>query len=277
VIVLSHNGTSDLQREIGKLEDVAFLSNTTDVARARRSVSESLQPLTKGYLEGVNLFSVLQLLEMERKTCTLRLSLGDRRATLWIRNGEIERAEVDNLTGDSAIMALVDWKTPKIDIENVSGLPNEESAEASRERKQDDSDEALNAAKRPHDERRKVPMANLKETLSKVSEIDGFIGACVVDSTSGMMLGSEGGGSIDLEIAAAGNTEVVRAKRKTMASLGLNDGIEDILITLGRQYHLIRPLSLKDGLFMYLVLDKTKSNLAMARHGLADAERNLQI
>lgn len=120
-------------------------------------------------------------------------------------------------------------------------------------------------------------MANVKETLTKILQLDGAIGACVVDSNSGMMLGAEGGGPVNLEIAAAGNTEVVRAKRKTMKALELNDTIEDILITLGRQYHLIRPLRTNDALFIYLVLDKTKGNLAMARHQLAAATAELAL
>lgn len=121
-------------------------------------------------------------------------------------------------------------------------------------------------------------MANLKECLVRMSEIDGFVGACVVDSNSGMMLGSEGGGAVvNLEVAAAGNTEVVRAKRKTMSALGLKDSIEDILISLGKQYHIIRPLSQKDGLFIYLVLDRGRSNLAMARHTLSDIEQSLTV
>ena len=78
-------------------------------------------------------------------------------------------------------------------------------------------------------------------------------------------------------VAAAGNTEVVRAKMKTMRALGLNDVIEDILITLGKQYHIIRPLARKDGLFMYYVLDKGKSNLAMSRRKLQDVEKELVI
>ncbi|HEX4954052.1 MAG TPA: roadblock/LC7 domain-containing protein [Thermoanaerobaculia bacterium] len=114
--------------------------------------------------------------------------------------------------------------------------------------------------------------------MEKLSELDGYVGACVVDSNSGMMLGTHGGGNaINLEVAAAGNTEVVRAKRKTMKSLGLNDAIEDILITLGKQYHLIRPLAIRDGLFFYLVLDKSRSNLAMGRHALAAAEKELAL
>jgi hypothetical protein len=82
---------------------------------------------------------------------------------------------------------------------------------------------------------------------------------------------------MNLEVAAAGNTEVVRSKRKTMKALALNDQIEDMLITLNKQYHLIRPLSTNDALFIYVVLDKTKANLAMARHQLTIIEKDLVV
>jgi hypothetical protein len=120
-------------------------------------------------------------------------------------------------------------------------------------------------------------MANAKETLPKLMEIDGCIGCCIVDSNSGMMLGASGGGTMNLEVAAAGNTEVVRSKRKTMKALALNDQIEDMLITLNKQYHLIRPLSTNDALFIYVVLDKSKANLAMARHQLTIIEKDLVV
>jgi hypothetical protein len=120
-------------------------------------------------------------------------------------------------------------------------------------------------------------MTTAKESLPKLMEIDGCLGACIVDSNSGMTLGAIGGSGVDLEAAAAGNTEVVRAKRKTMKTLNLNDAIEDMLITLGKAYHIIRPLSSNDALFIYIVLDKTKSNLAMARHTLRGIEKDLVI
>ena len=118
---------------------------------------------------------------------------------------------------------------------------------------------------------------NVKESLPRLLEIEGCQGVCIVDSNSGMTLGSSGGNSLDLEVAAAGNTEVVRAKRKTMKALNLNDGIEDMLITLGKAYHLIRPLSSNDALFIYLVLDKSKANLAMARLQLRNVEKDLSV
>jgi hypothetical protein len=73
---------------------------------------------------------------------------------------------------------------------------------------------------------------------------------------------------------------VVKAKMRTMASLNLNDAIEDILITLSKQYHLIRPLANINGsqsLFLYLVLDRSKAKLALARHSLKRIENDLNV
>ena len=119
-------------------------------------------------------------------------------------------------------------------------------------------------------------MANINEALKKLLDVDGAMCAAVVDANSGMLLGSVGSG-VDLEVAAAGNTEVVRAKAKTMKALGLNDKIEDILISLGKQYHLIRPLESNSALFLYVVLDRARANLAMARHELKAFEKTLDF
>lgn len=116
---------------------------------------------------------------------------------------------------------------------------------------------------------------NYDKAVSEMLNVDGSIAAAVVDYASGMLLAGGGSPSVDLEIAAAGNTEVVSSKMKTMKMLGMDDIIEDILITLGKQYHLLRPLKNHDGLFLYSVLDKSKSNLALARRSLVEVERNL--
>jgi methyl coenzyme M reductase beta subunit len=119
-------------------------------------------------------------------------------------------------------------------------------------------------------------MSNIKEVVQELlAAVDGGIVCAVVDG-SGMLLGQAGTG-IDMELAAAGNSEVVRAKIKTMKSLGLKDDIEDILITLGKQYHIIRPTAKYEGMFIYLVLDRAKGNLALARRQVLQSEEKLKV
>ena len=122
---------------------------------------------------------------------------------------------------------------------------------------------------------------NIETALKEAMNIEGALGVALVDWESGMPLGTLGGGKyLDLDLAGAGNTEVVRAKMRTMQSLNLNDAIEDILITLGKQYHLIRLMANADGahnLFLYLALDRSKANLALARHQLRRIESDLNI
>ena len=91
-------------------------------------------------------------------------------------------------------------------------------------------------------------MTNVDVILKEAVGIDGAVAALLVDYQSGMALGQAGDASaLNLDIAAAGNTDVVRAKMRTIDMLGLKDGIEDILITLNNQYHIIRPLTARSG------------------------------
>ncbi|MEY9871622.1 hypothetical protein ABH931_001095 [Streptacidiphilus sp. MAP12-33] len=123
-------------------------------------------------------------------------------------------------------------------------------------------------------------MANTDIALKEAMLIEGALGVALVDYNSGLALGSAGGGrELDLGAAAAGNTDVVRAKLRTMEMLGLEGAIEDILITLTGQYHIIRPLTGRSGqgLFLYLALDRQRANLAMARRKLHLIEQDLEV
>ena len=67
----------------------------------------------------------------------------------------------------------------------------------------------------------------------------------------------------DLTAASAYNSELVKQKLKIMRTLGLSGAIEDMLITLTDQIHLIKLVG--PNTFLYLAVDKKQSNLAMVR------------
>ena len=115
-----------------------------------------------------------------------------------------------------------------------------------------------------------LSVATLDNVIADLLAIEGANGAAIVDIDSGMALAAGGTPGFDLNVAAAGNSNVVRAKLRTISDLELKDEVEDILITLGSQYHLINVLKGQgnSGLFIYLVLNRVTANLALARHKL---------
>ena len=133
---------------------------------------------------------------------------------------------------------------------------------------------AMSLAQSLHPE--SITMANVTETLSQILAIDGAMACALVDYTSGMTLGTAGSG-VNLDVAAAGNTEVLRAKMKVAQALGLSGEIEDMLITLNSQYHILRPLVAYPSLFLYVVIDRAKGNLGMARFKITEVEKNLKV
>ena len=109
-------------------------------------------------------------------------------------------------------------------------------------------------------------------------QADGVHAVTVVEIESGMTLGQWSDGSLDPEVASAYNVEVVKAKLKAIDALGLSDNIDDILITLDSQFHIINCTN-SGSHMIYLAADKKKGNLAILRNivkkGVASIESSL--
>ncbi|BFM41201.1 hypothetical protein [Synechocystis sp. LKSZ1] len=125
-------------------------------------------------------------------------------------------------------------------------------------------------------------MSNINELLEETLNLDGALLAALGDWKTGMCLASVGTDNPrfplkNAELAVAGNTQVIRTKLKVAASLGMKEKIDDILITLETQYHLMSITHSFEGLFFYLALDRDKGNLALARMKLRTLEPKLVI
>ena len=114
----------------------------------------------------------------------------------------------------------------------------------------------------------------MSTSFSDVTSIRGFTGACLVDSESGLVLVSRGG-TIDLEAMAAFSIQVVAVMLRNFKPLGLNDRIEEILITMGKKIHLIRSVEKAPGVLFCVCLDKNVARLGMARRQVRRIEERL--
>lgn len=109
----------------------------------------------------------------------------------------------------------------------------------------------------------------LNRLISNIAnELDGFMGASIVDTETGMSLASTSRvNNFDLDVASAYNSEMVKAKLKTIRALNLQTNLIDMLLTLENQLHLVRLLD--DQLFLYVAVSSDSCNLAMLRSTVA--------
>jgi len=109
----------------------------------------------------------------------------------------------------------------------------------------------------------------IQDTFDRVAQdIPGFIAASLVDLESGMTLAVKTARSdFDLTAASAYNSELVKQKLKIMKALNLKTHLEDMLLTLGDQIHVIKIVG--PTTFIYLAVDRSQSNLAIVRSAVA--------
>jgi serine/threonine protein kinase len=114
--------------------------------------------------------------------------------------------------------------------------------------------------------------------ISGLNEINGFIGGWLVDSESGFVMVGEGGGdAFDLEATMSANVGVARANFNAIDKLKLKDRLDDILISLGNELHLIRPLESTPKVFLCVALDKEAANPGLARLQMKRVEQSVRL
>jgi hypothetical protein len=119
---------------------------------------------------------------------------------------------------------------------------------------------------------------SLEEVLQKLLSFDGALCVAVVDSETGMVLGKAGTGSgTEIELAAAGASVILRARLASTRALGTTEKIDDVLISLTSQVQIIHPLPSNPSIFTYLIGDKAKASLAMARYKATEADLLIRL
>jgi predicted regulator of Ras-like GTPase activity (Roadblock/LC7/MglB family) len=119
--------------------------------------------------------------------------------------------------------------------------------------------------------------ARAKQALAGLLPLEGLLGCAVVDSTTGLVLAREvrEDQPVDIDLAAAASSQVLRAHRQAARAMGLSEQIDEVMTSAGPRHHVMRTLSRHPELFLVALLDKQRSNLALARFQLMELERGM--
>ncbi|MBC7794137.1 MAG: DUF4388 domain-containing protein [Clostridia bacterium] len=303
VIIVTAFGDEEVQKFASNSALVRFLEKPCTAVEIATTIDALLAP-PGGFMGSIaipQLPDLIQIQHLSKTSCLLEITNGKRQGTLWFEKGEIIHATCDRFQAREAVLKMIAWPSGTFKVRPFAAPPkrsikvstmellmdalrvfdegarfNEDAEPLVAETAENPATSSTDRQERNQEDRHQEERHNVEQCLDEALAIDGAVGVALVDWKSGTALGTAGTG-LNLEIAAAGNTEVIRAKMKVMEALGLTDAIEDILITLGTQYHLLRLSRAKPGLFFYLALKREKANLALSRQTLADIETRLVV
>ena len=299
VIVMTAFGAETAARLAGSPE---VLEKPFDVGELKRKVTDLMRQSVKGRVENISLASFLQLLELERKTCTLTVTSAGHEGRLFFRGGRLVGAETEGLEGAEAALEIVTWEHADVEISDVGPVDGPEIGgglrflllegmrlKDERERhaprplgiaqETDAAIEALLSSETPrkaHEPEDPRSVETIREALEQGRTLEGSLATLLVETATGNLIAAAiGAKGVDVEVAAAATAEIARQKPRVEERIGLKDAFEEVLLTSARRYYLLRPVGSGSRIFLLLVLDRTRADLAAAQNGLAAIERAL--
>jgi len=294
VILMTAMGTAETAAQLASRlsSNNAFecLAKPFDVALLKRKILDMLSQRVRGRVENISLASFLQLLEIERKTCTLHIASMERRGTLSFRSGKLVGAETGDLSASDAALQIIAWEHADIEITEgcqASGPPLPGGLayllmEAMRlkdehdlaEQSADDIEVLMAPAAAPEALLPADTSEKVREALDRGRRVEGALATLLAEIRTGAVTAAAvGARSVDLEAAAAAAAELARCKGAVEEKLGPREAVEELILTSARHYYLInyliRLFGEGEGLFLLMILDRRKADLASAQSALA--------
>ena len=286
VILMTALGSAETSARLANAGSFECLAKPFHLPDLKRKIAEMLTQRVKGRVENISLASFLQLLEMERKTCTLSVRSHDPEADhegkLFFRAGRLVGAATGSLEGREAALEIVTWDHADIEIADVcppvdpeievalsfllmEGMRLKDERERGKESDltgEVDIDAALaEAASRPQSE-------ELGRLLS-----EGMHGGKGMKGVEAILL-VEPSGKVAAVAGEDPGDAMAAAAARFLRALGAGEPLQEVLATTGNHYWLARPVG-SDGHFLLLVLDRHRANLARTQLDLVAIERIL--
>jgi len=115
-IVISAFGTPEIEKGVKQMGALEFAEKPIDFDHLIQIISDTLNSKSSGIVRGISLSSFLQLIALEKKTCTLAVQTEEQKGVLYFTAGVLTDAESGKLSGEEAALKIIAWETAEIEI-----------------------------------------------------------------------------------------------------------------------------------------------------------------
>lgn len=119
VIAMSAFGTPEIEARLKKMDTLQFIEKPVDLPVLEKAIFNGLKAGGKSFIRGISLATFLQLMNVEKKNCTLKIATPQGAAYLFVANGELIDAEFAKLKGLDAALEIVSWSDAEIEMDGI--------------------------------------------------------------------------------------------------------------------------------------------------------------
>ncbi|MEQ9503380.1 MAG: response regulator [Deltaproteobacteria bacterium] len=236
---------------LDRLGAIECFTKPLDIPNVLERLLDAVARGVRGHVRNISLASFLQIIEMERKTCTLTVQSGERRGRLHIRDGALIHAKLGDEIGEAAALEIIGWNAPAITISSLF---------ASGEQTIDTSMSFLIMESMRIRDESGLELPEARDFTAPFPH--GADAVAEITADTGKILWSEGDCD-GLDELAQLVIALYRAECSAVATMELGDAVEEIVLTRREQVVLMRCIN-NDRIVMS-VFSPTNTTIGMQR------------
>lgn len=280
ILMSGYASARDYQRAI-ECGAVRVLSKPFTPSELLQAIRQAVECETgfRGSIHGLSLVDLLQMFHYARRSLAIVVD-GLAPGHVFLEDGHVIHAVYRELAGEPALRAILAMPAGSL---RTMVLPQSTPHSITRDFQpllldslRTVDEEAVHGGDwdlEEIDEPAVATSPHLERVVTSLRRLDGYTAAMLIDGQSGVVVGGDGDGAHpDMQIAATGYCEIYRLERDLVATIGVTDHIEDVVITLSSQYHLLHAIPNHPSLLLCVVLDRHTANLGLARYAITAAD-----
>ncbi len=271
VVVMTAFGTPTMQDQVVDGGALHFIEKPFDVGAARRAIHRILE--NRDDVTTIALPDLLRMIMLERRAALVRVGIAGEDATIAVADGRIVGARLGALEDSAAAAAMRGVRIDSLSVDLIPSAPAEKirarlglAGPGLGARLKDFLDDP-DVSPPPTNTQ---SMEKLGGLLSRALALDGAVAASLMDVPRATVLASRSMvQGLDIASASTSSAAMMRTKQRVLAGLGIDEPIEDLVVTSTGHYHIVRILRTLPEVALYVVLKRDTASLAFARIQMA--------